>query len=115
MKNEPLDKTLWNKIKKQADKIYKKPSAYKSGYITKLYKESGGKFKNKKTKDGLTRWFKEKWTNERGETWYKYKSDIYRPTIKVSSKTPLTYDELTSKQIKQAKKKKSTKGRVNKF
>jgi hypothetical protein len=34
-----LDKELYNKAKQIADETYKKPSAYKSGYIVKLYKE----------------------------------------------------------------------------
>lgn len=58
--NEPLNKPLYEHIKKMADGIYKKPSAYKSGYIVKTYKELGGKYSNTKTKQGLSRWFKEK-------------------------------------------------------
>jgi hypothetical protein len=30
----------------KADKIYKKPSAYKSDYIVKTYKELGGRYKD---------------------------------------------------------------------
>ena len=29
---------LYNKVKQEADKIYKKPTAYKSGWIVKTYK-----------------------------------------------------------------------------
>ena len=36
-----LDKELYNIVKLQADKIYKKSSAYKSMYIQKRYKELG--------------------------------------------------------------------------
>ena len=32
------DKNLYAKVKKMADEIYKKPSAYKSGYIVKNIK-----------------------------------------------------------------------------
>jgi hypothetical protein len=51
----------YKKAKHIADKKYKKPSAYKSGYISKLYKQFGGKYKSTK-KRGLKTWFnKEKW------------------------------------------------------
>ena len=31
----PKDKQLYEKAKRMADEVYKKPSAYKSGYIIK--------------------------------------------------------------------------------
>ena len=40
----PKDKVLYEKVKKMADEIYKKSSAYKSGYIVKKYKELGGEY-----------------------------------------------------------------------
>ena len=61
----PTDKDLYEKVKSLADKIYDKPSAYKSGYIVKTYKELGGKYSGKKPdKKGLDRWFKEKWEDK---------------------------------------------------
>ena len=39
---QPKDKALYDKVKKMADEIYKKPSAYKAGKIVKKYKELGG-------------------------------------------------------------------------
>lgn len=44
-KNIPKDKNLYNKVKAEADKVYGKPSAYKSGWIVKTYKERGGEYK----------------------------------------------------------------------
>jgi hypothetical protein len=41
-----VDKDLYNYVKNEADKIYKKSSAYKSGYIVKKYKELGGRYKD---------------------------------------------------------------------
>ena len=58
---------------------------------------------------------KEKWTNQRGEVGYKYKSDVYRPTVKISKETPTTFNELTNKQIERARQEKAKTGRVNKF
>ena len=69
----------------------------------------------KPSKSGLTRWFQEKWKNQRGETGYKYKNDIYRPTRRITKETPTTIQELTQKEIEQARKEKYRKGRVKRF
>jgi len=45
----PLNKKLYEKAKKIADKKFDKPSAYKSAFIQKQYKSMGGKYKGKKT------------------------------------------------------------------
>lgn len=101
--SEPTNKKLWDKAKKLADAVYGKPSAYKSGYIVKKYKELGGTFymtqersKPPKTKS-LTRWFKEKWVNQHGTVGYKHKDDVYRPSKRVTKDTPKTWSELTKK------------------
>ena len=81
-----LDKELYNKIKLQADQIYKKNSAYKSGYIVKTYQQLGGRYKDDNSEKDLQRWYKERWTDV-GHKDY----PVYRPTIKVDKiKTPLT-------------------------
>ena len=51
MKNEPLDMKLYNEIKDKVWKMYDKPSAYRSGMLVKLYRESGGKYSGDKDKD----------------------------------------------------------------
>ena len=115
-KNTPLNTYLWEEAKKQANKIYDKPSAYKSGYIVKYYKDHGGKFKERsKNKEGLSRWFKEKWVNQHGEVGYQHKNDVYRPSKRITSRSPTTWKELTKKEIESAMRKKYTKGRVDKF
>ena len=58
---------------------------------------------------------KEKWTNQRGEVGYTYKSDVYRPTVKVTKDTPTTFQELKPKEIEKARHEKYLKGRVSKF
>lgn len=122
--NIPVDKKLYNKTKRYIFKKYPKHSAYRSGILVKKYKKlftkKYGKKKspyigNKSKKKGLSRWFKEKWTNQRGEIGYKYKSDIYRPNKKITKNTPKTYREITRKKIKKAREKKYLKGRVDKF
>ena len=124
LKPQPVDKLLYEKIKKKIYKKYKTHSAYRSGILVQQYKKAfikkyGTKknpYSGKKThRKGLSRWFKEKWVNQRGEVGYKYKNDIYRTSKKITKKTPLTYDELSKKEIKRARSKKYKYGRVNKF
>ena len=38
-----IDKELYDLVKQKADEVYKKPSAYKSGYIVKMYKQLEGR------------------------------------------------------------------------
>jgi hypothetical protein len=120
---QPTDKVLYKKIKKSINKKHPKHSAYRSGLIVKKYKETfKKKYGNKKPykgkythKKGLNRWFNEKWRNQRGEVGYKYKSDVYRPTLRITKKTPVTFKELTEKQIKRARREKKRTLRVKKF
>ena len=123
MKNKPTDMKLYNKIKGSVYKKIPKHSAYRSGIVVQKYKQSfkkkhGNKnpYTGKKTKKrGLGRWFAEKWTNQRGKIGYKYKGDIYRPSKRITKKTPVTHSELSKKEIKRARRVKRTKGRVKKF
>ena len=49
-KNVPVDKKLYNDVKKEAKKRFKVwPSAYASGWLVKEYKKRGGKYKVEKT------------------------------------------------------------------
>lgn len=118
----PRDQELYDKVKKELYKKYPKHSAYRSGLLVKEYKN---KYKNKykinrpyignKTNNGLTRWFKEKWRNQRGNIGYKYKNDIYRPTIKVNKYTPKLLKNISNKTMKKVRKMKYNLGRVLKF
>ena len=112
----PKDKELYEKVKKEIYSKYPQHSAYRSGLLVKTYKAKGGEYIGKKDDEkGLGKWYRERWTNTRGETGYKYKNDIYRPTVRVNKDTPTTHKELTADQIKKAQKEKKTKGRVKKF
>lgn len=64
---------------------------------------------------GLTRWFLEDWRNQYGEIGYRRKSDVYRPTYRITSKTPTTFGELSPRQIEKARREKYYTGRVKKF
>lgn len=123
-KNIPVDPLLYDSVKKEVYRKMKTHSAYRSGIIVQKYKKIflekyGPKkkpYKGKKTyKKGLKRWFNEKWVNQRGEVGYKYKSDIYRPSIRITRKTPLTHDELTKRELKRARNEKYRKKRVYQF
>lgn len=108
------DPKLYEKAKQKYENL--RHSAYKSGLVVKEYKRLGGRYKGKKPqKKGLSRWFKEEWRNQDGKVGYKRKSDIYRPTKRITSKTPTTHGELTKRQIKRARKEKATTGRVKRY
>lgn len=96
MKNTPLDLKLYEEVKSEADKIYKKSSAYKSGWIVKNYKERGGKYSlpEKPKNVGLDRWYKEEWKDV-GNLDY----PVYRPTKRINKHSPLTLSEIDRKQL----------------
>ena len=115
-KNQPLDKEFYERLKKEIWEQYKVPSAYRSAQLVKRYKEAGGTYSGKKDKDdGLPFWIASKWKNQRGEVGYKFKSDVYRPTVRINSKTPTTFQELTTKEIERARREKYNHGRVKQF
>ena len=125
MSPQPTDLDLYEKVKKDVYRLYKKHSAYRSGQLVKQYKEKfqekhgmkkspyiGGK--PSKT-GGLRRWFAEDWRNESGGTGYDQKNTLYRPKNRISEDTPTLWGELSQEEIQAAKKEKKTKGRVTRF
>jgi hypothetical protein len=93
-----LDPDIYKKAKKIADKVYDRPSAYKSGYIVKKYKELGGRYSGDRKQGKLKRWFDEEWKNINPfKTNKSY--PVYRPTKRVSKDTPLTIDEIDLKDL----------------
>ena len=115
-KNEPLDKELYESIKRKVWAIYEKPSAYRSGMLVTLYRAAGGKDSGDKEKDeGLPLWFASKWKHQKEEVGYESKSDVYGPTVRINRKTPTTFQELTTKEIERARREKAKDGRVDKF
>ena len=115
-RNEPLDKELYEKLKKEIWSEYKVPSAYRSAQLVKRYKEAGGTYSGKKDKDeGIARWMRERWESDKGTTNYPHKNSVYRPTVRVSKDTPTTFAELTPEELKRAKAMKARTGRVDKL
>ena len=114
--SEPKNKKLYEEVKAEVYKKHPQHSAYRSGLLVKEYKRRGGEYIGKKNEEkGLGRWYREKWVNTRGETGYKNKSDIYRPSVRVNKDTTTTHKELSAKQIKEARAEKAKNGRVKKF
>ena len=119
-KSLPDNKKLYEQVKVEADKIYKVPSAYKSGWIVKTYKERGGTYSGTNNVKPLARWFDENWVNlnkKRPDGTYEPcgrkttrnsqgKYPLCRPSIRITSSTPTTIKELSEKRIKDAKVKK---------
>jgi len=110
---KPKNAALYERVKKS---IRMKPSAYRSGLIVKKYKQLGGTYIGPKPKlTGLSRWFAENWKSDTGKYKYTSKSSVYRPTKRVTSKTPKTFSELTRSQVLRAKREKARTGRVKVF
>jgi hypothetical protein len=104
-----IDQTLYNSVKQEADQKYSKPSAYKSGWIVKTYKERGGRYADDNQPKNLERWFQEEWKDIGNQEY-----PVYRPTKRISSKTPLTANEVDKKQLKkQIALKQEIKGEAN--
>ena len=92
---KPSNQSLYDKVKEYADTIYTKPSAYKSGFIIKKYKELGGEYIDDKQPKNLERWFKEDWKDMGGLDY-----PVYRPTKRINNHTPLTPDEIKPSSLK---------------
>jgi len=106
----PSNQVLYNKVKEEVMKKYKKSSAYSSGAIVKEYKKRGGEYEDDGTEKKLDRWFLEKWENVAKPNQY----PVLRPTIKVNKDTPLTIDEISKSVLKkQIKLKQKLKGDKN--
>ena len=90
------DPELYGLVKQYADLVYKKPSAYKSGYVVRLYKQLGGTYTEDFKPKKLKTWFKERWADI-GENEY----PVYRPTIRVNKDTPLTIQEIDPQNLKE--------------
>jgi hypothetical protein len=109
----PANPKLYERAKKIVYNQYTKPSAYRSGALVKKYKELGGTYVDDKAEKPLKRWFEEKWEDV---NWTKTTTSypVYRPTVRVSEKTPKTKGEIGKKKLKeQSELKQKIKGTKN--
>jgi len=102
------DMELYEAVKRYAGTVYKKPSAYKSGFIVSTYKKLGGTYSPDNKPKKLKEWFRAKWVDIGNEDY-----PVYRPTVRVNQSTPKTVQEIDpvtlSRQIKLKQKIKGTK------
>jgi hypothetical protein len=120
---QPTDSKLYLNVKKKIYKKYPKHSAYRSGLLVQAYKRefkkrygSRSPYSGKRSKrSGLARWYLEKWRNQRGQVGYQTRSDVYRPTRRITTKTPTTFSELSPRQIQRARREKYRSGHVRRF
>lgn len=103
------DPELYGLVKQYADLVYKKSSAYKSGYIVKTYKSLGGTYSEDHEPKKLKTWFKERWMDIGNKDY-----PVYRPTVRVNKDTPLTVQEIDPQNLKeQIELKQQIKGKKN--
>ena len=93
---KPDNPVLYAQVKKLADQTYAKPSAYKSGFIVKTYKQHGGTYSDDNKPKKLERWYREGWADV-GHKDY----PVYRPTVRVNKNTPLLVSEISPSNFKQ--------------
>lgn len=112
----PSNKILYNKIKSEAKRRFKKwPSAYASGWLVKEYKRRAGKYlgKRKSKSVGLKRWYSEKWINvcklpkivpcgrpKLSFSSWKKNYPYCRPLKRITKKSPRTALEISKKELK---------------
>lgn len=89
------DIKLYEAVKKYAETIYKKPSAYRSGFIVKTYKQLGGSYTDDNKPKKLKEWYNSNW-KDIGDGEY----PVYRPTVRVNKSTPLTVQEIDPSNLK---------------
>ena len=86
---------LYEEAVAYADNIFKKPSAFKSGFIVKKYKELGGTYTDDGKPKELSRWFKEEWKDVGNKEY-----PVFRPTKRITKDTPLTPEEIKPANLK---------------
>jgi len=92
----PDNHYLYERVKRMADDVYRKPSAYKSGWIVKMYKSQGGTYSDDGKPKNLKRWFEgEAWKDIGGLNY-----PVYRPTIRANKNTPLLVSEIDPTNLK---------------
>ena len=106
----PLNPELYEKARKVVNAIYEKPSAFRSGALVKLYKHWGGRYADDHHERTLARWFKEEWQDVNPHK-TKGSYPVFRPTVRVNKRTPLTVSEVDPSNLRrQSRRKQKIKG-----
>lgn len=100
----PCDKKKYARAKSAVYSKYKKHGAYRSMAVVKKYKSMGGGYcGGSKNSGGTTKWRKEKWRAPGGKKDFGGKKPgVFRPTVKVDSKTPKLLSSVAKKDRKKA-------------
>lgn len=99
----PFDVELYEKARRVVNTIYKKPSAFRSGALVKLYKHWGGRYVDDHRERNLARWFREEWKDVNPHK-TKNSYPVYRPTKRINKRTPLTVSEVDSNDLRRKSK-----------
>ena len=108
----PANSRLYAAVKREANSRFLAPtSAYKSAWIVREYKKRGGTYVGgRKTREGLKRWFREKWVDVatrkpcgRRSSGTKGPYPLCRPSVRVTKKTPATMRELSAATLRRAR------------
>jgi len=109
----PLDPELYARAKAEAGRRFKVPSALKSAWMVKRYKELGGRYEGRRGSGGLDRWFRERWVDVTRRSRHGFERcgrsrpsgpyPVCRPSRRVSSATPKTVRELSRRSLERAK------------
>ena len=111
--DKAVDKRLYQQVKDYVYAKMPKHSAYRSGHVVREYKRRGGRFIDDGKERKLSRWFNEKWMDVNPNK-TKNSYPVYRPTVRVNKRTPLTLREIDKDDlIKQSRRKQIIKGSRN--
>ena len=122
---EPIDKELYEDVKKMANTLFKSPTGiFRSLWIQREYKQRGGLYKTKKKSSKIQQWLDEKWIDINNPILKNNKIIGYnkcgsvnkqnmlyplcRPTVKVSDDTPKLFKDIDKDVIKRVNKQKQT-------
>jgi len=109
-----INKELYSQIKEEIrTSLTTRWGAYASDRLVKTYLARGGRYSGEKNNAvGIKKWHKEKWGDicsstpthfvPCGRTNMEKKIPVCRPFVKVDAKTPKTFGQLTSEEIKKA-------------
>lgn len=100
---KPTNPELYESVKKKMKKKYNsKRSPFLSGAIVNEYKKQGGTYENDGKEQKLKRWFDEKWVNINPLVGVKNEQayGFFRPTVKISNKTPTLAQDISRKELR---------------
>jgi len=100
----PENTQLYEQVKYEIYKVYPKHSAHRSGLLVQEYKRRGGTYIGKKTNNKrISQMVSGTMVNQRDEPFYRFNSDIYRPTIRITKDTPRTFSEISPQGTERAR------------